>query len=213
MQKPTYEQLEHRVKEMEKVLGEMLDYTVELEDHELFELSILCNVSQAVASTIDLDEMLVIVIDEVNKALLTEGAGVLLYDEHRGDLYWRQIRDARRILAPQSETLRLPLDGSIAGWVFRNNRPARVNDTSKDPRYYPEMSQKSGFDIRKVLQVPLITRERTIGVLMAVNKIGGGFTEQDEALMTSMAGIIALALENATVYEKLKKSRHDLEML
>lgn len=213
MPKPTYEQLEQRVKELEKIAGDLIDNALELENHELFELSILCNISQALASTIDLDEMLVIVIDEVNKALLTEGAGVLLYDENRGDLYWRQIRDARKILAPQSEALRLPLHESIAGWVFRNNEPARVNDTSKDPRYYPEMTKRSGFNIRKVLQVPLNTREKTIGVLMAMNKIGGDFTDQDEALMTSMAGSIALALENATVYQRLKKSRDDLEML
>lgn len=213
MTKPTYEQLEQRVKALEKMAGDSIDSAMELQHHELFELSILCNVSQALATTMDLDEMLVIVIDEVNKALLTEGAGVLLYDENRGDLYWRQIRDARKILAPQSQALRLPLEGSIAGWVFRHNTPARVNDTSKDPRYYPEMTKKSGFQIRKVLQAPLNTREKTIGVLMAMNKIGGDFTELDEALLSSMAGSIALALENATMYQKLKKSRDDLEML
>jgi GAF domain-containing protein len=213
MSAPTYEQLETRVKELEKLTGELIDHAMDSEQHELFDLSILCNISQALASTMELDELLAIVIDEVNKALLTEGAGVLLYDEHRGDLYWRQVRDARRILAIQSEELRLPLDRSIAGWVFRNNAPARVNDTSRDPRYYPEMSKKSGFNIRKVLQVPLSAKNRTIGVLMAMNKIGGDFSEQDEALLISMAGSIGLAIENATVYEKLKKSRDDLEMI
>ncbi len=213
MSKPTYEQLEQRVKELEKIAGDLIDSALELEHHELFELSILCNISQALASTMDLDELLVIVINEVNKALLTEGAGVLLYDENRGDLYMRQVRDARSILVPRSEALRLPLDGSIAGWVFRNNKPARVNDTSADPRYYPEMSKRTGFEIRKVLQVPLNTREKTIGVLMVMNKIGGDFTDMDETLLSSLAGSIALALENATVYEKLKKSRDDLEMI
>ncbi len=238
MAKPTYEELERRVKELEKIAGDLIDNAMDMEEHELFDLSILCNISQALASTMDLDKLLAIVIDEVNKALLSEGAGVLLYDERHGDLYWRQIRDARHILAPQSEDLRLPLEGSIAGWVFRHNKPARVNDTSKDPRYYPEMTRKSGFDIRNVLQVPLNTREmyyrlpgytdasngktlqvpvggreKTIGVLMVMNKIGGDFTEQDEVLASSMAGSIALAIENATVYKKLQKSRDDLEML
>jgi len=211
--KPTYEELERRVRELEKIAGDLIDNALDMEDQELYDLSILCNISQALASTIDLDELLVIIIDEVNKALLTEGAGVLLYDENRGDLYWKKVRDARHVLAPQSEDLRLPLDASIAGWVFRNNKPARVNDTSKDPRYYAEMTKKSGFQIRKVLQVPLNTRDRTIGVLMAMNKIGGDFTDQDEALLSSMAGAVALAIDNATIYKKLKKSRDDLEML
>jgi GAF domain-containing protein len=213
MDKPTYEQLEKRVKELEKLLGKMIDDAMDTEHHELFDLAVVCNISEILASTRDLDELLVIVIDEVNKALLTEGCGVLLYDEERRDLYWRQVRDARHLLAIQSEDLRLPLEGSIAGWVFQNNKPARVNDTSKDPRYYSQMSHKSGFNITKVLQVPLNTREKTIGVLMAMNKIGGDFTEQDEALLTSMAGMIALAIENATVYKRLKESRDDLEAL
>ena len=116
-------------------------------------------------------------------------------------------------LAPQSERIRMPLDGSIAGWVFQHNKPARVNDTSKDARYYSEITKKTGFAIRKVLQVPLNTRDKTIGVLMAMNKIGGDFTEPDEELLGAMANNIALAIENATVYEKLKKSRDDLEMI
>ncbi len=75
------------------------------------------------------------------------------------------------------------------------------------------MTKKSGFDIRKVLQVPLKTRDKTIGVLMVMNKIGGNFTRQDEALASSMAGTIALAVDNATVYKTLKKSKDDLEMI
>lgn len=211
--KPTYEELEQRVAHLEKMAKDLLTISENLENHELFELSILCNISQALASTMDLDELLAIIIDEVNKALLSEGAGVSLYDETRQELYWKQIRDARQILAPQSDELTLPLDQSIAGWVFRHNKPARVNDTSKDPRYYPEMTRKSGFAIRRVLQVPLNANNKTLGVLMVMNKIGGDFTDQDEQLLLSMAGTIALAIENAQVYQKLKKSKDDLEMI
>ncbi|MCX5874093.1 MAG: GAF domain-containing protein [Deltaproteobacteria bacterium] len=213
MGKLTYEYLERRVQELERLTGQLIDTAMDQEHHELFDLAVICNISQALASTIDLDQLLLIVIDEVNKALLTEGSGVLLYDESRGDLYWRQVRDARKILAPQTEALRVPMDGSIAGWVFQNNKSAIVNDSSKDPRYYPGISEKSGFQIHKVLQVPLRTPEKTIGVLMAMNKIGGDFTEQDEALLSSMAGSVALAVENATFYKKLKQSKDALEML
>ncbi len=206
-------QLQKRVKELEKLAADLLSRSDDHDSHELFELSILSNISEALASTMDLDELLGIIIDEVNKALLTEGAGVLLYDETRGDLYWKQIRDARHMLAQQSDDLRLPLEHSIAGWVFRHNKPARVNDTSKDPRYYPEMTRKSGFEIKRVLQIPLNAKDKTIGVLMVMNKIGGDFTDQDEQLLMSMGGSIALAIDNAQVYKKLKKSKDDLEMI
>ncbi|MCA1959560.1 MAG: GAF domain-containing sensor histidine kinase [Desulfomonile sp.] len=213
MSKPTYEQLENRVKELEKALGSIIDKEMDAEQRELFELSILYNIAHAVASVRDLNQLLRIVIDEVNKAMLSEGAGILLYDESRGDLYWQEVKDARDLLGPRSAELRLPIDRSIAGWVFTHGRPARVNDTAKDPRYYPEVTRKTGFQIKKVLQAPLNARDKTIGVLMIMNKIGGDFTEEDEALAGSMATIIALAIENATVYEKLKRSRENLEML
>ena len=213
MPKQTYNQLKQRVEELEKILGNILDQSMDEEQHELFELHVLHNISQALATTRDLDTLLAIIINEVIKAFLTEGAGVLLYDESRGDLFWRVIHDKRDILDAQKSDLRLPLEGSIAGWVFQNNKPALVNDTSQDPRYYPDMTKKSGFNIRKVLQVPLNTGKKTIGVLMIMNKIGGDFTEQDEQLAVAMAPSIALAIENATVYGQLRKSRDDLEMM
>ncbi|MEW6113430.1 MAG: GAF domain-containing protein, partial [Thermodesulfobacteriota bacterium] len=213
MAKPTYEELEKRVRELEATLGRVFDEAMGAEESELFELEVLFNISVALASARDLDTLLAIVIDEVNKSLLTEGAGVLLYDEHRGDLYWRLVRDKRSILDSQKAELRIPLDNSIAGWVFRNKKPAIVNDTSKDPRYYPDLTRKSGFEIRRVLQVPLSTRDKTIGVVMAMNKIGGDFTDQDEALLSSMAASVALAVDNVTVYQQLKKSMDDLQML
>ena len=114
MPKPTYEALQRRVKELEKMTGELIDKSMDVEQMELFELSILHNVSQALVSTRDLDELLSIIIDAVNKSLLTEGAGVLLYDENRGDLYWREVRDARRILAPSFRA-----DQNAIGWQHR----------------------------------------------------------------------------------------------
>jgi len=213
MAKPTYQELEQRIRELEAALGAVIDKAVDEEQDELFELAVLCNILQALAQTMDMEKLLGIVIEEVNKALLTEASGVVLYDEKKGDLYWREVRDRRRILMAHSGELRLPLDQSIAGWVFKNQKPAIVNDTSKDPRYYRGLTMRSGFDIRKVLQVPLIARENPIGVLIAMNKIGGDFSEQDATLLSSMAASIALAIDNATVYEKLKKSRDELEML
>jgi len=213
MPKRTYQALQKRVEELEKLNGALIEKCAIGKRDEVLELSILFNISQALASTRDLDQVLAIVIDAVNKALLTEGAGALLYDENRGDLYWREVKDARKIPAPQPADLRLPLRGSIAGWVFQNNKPARVNDTSKDPRFCSEVTKMGSFEIRKVLTVPLNTRGKTVGVLVAVNKISGDFSEHDEALMESMAGSIALAIENATAYEKLQKFKDALEMI
>ena len=69
------------------------------------------------------------------------------------------------------------------------------------------MTRQSGFAIRKVLQVPN-TGDKTLGVLMVMNKIGGDFSELDEALASSMAVIIALAID--IDHQQLKEFRDDL---
>ena len=62
MPKPTYEQLEKRVNELQKALGAVIDEAMEAEHDELFELSVFYNVAQALASTRDLDELLGILV-------------------------------------------------------------------------------------------------------------------------------------------------------
>ena len=101
---------------------------------------------------------------------------------------------------------------SPAGYSNTINRPGSTIPP-KMPATILRLPKRPGSQYGRFLQVPLNTREKTIGVLMAMNKIGGDFTEPDEELLGAMANNIALAIENATVYEKLKKSRDDLEMI
>jgi signal transduction histidine kinase len=83
--------------------------------------------------------------------------------------------------------------------------PAIVNDSYRDPRFNPEVDQKTGFHTRNILCVPLINREKAcIGVLQVLNKNKGDFNDADLELMTSMSHYVTIALENSGLYEELK---------
>jgi signal transduction histidine kinase len=167
----------------------------------------------ALATTMDLDHLLTVVISELNRAMETEAAGVLLYDDRRGDLYWREVQDERGLIGRLAAELRLPLDRSISGRVFRTGEPVMLNDATSDPEFFREFETRSGFLVRNEILVPLNTREETIGVLLVLNKKTGQFSEHDLHLCSSLAGVVAMAVENSSFFEQLLKSYRELENL
>jgi GAF domain-containing protein len=176
-------------------------------------MGLLLKASRTLASTRNIDQLLKIIVEEVRHVLDCEGAGVLLYDEEKDDFYWRSIEDRDRKFASTSEEIRIPRDKGVCGWVFDSGRPALVHDAAHDPRLYRPVEDKSGFSTRNMICVPLQTAEKRLGVLYALNKIAGSFSEEDAEVMTALGGSVALALENAKYYEELKVSHKELERL
>ncbi|MGO9568327.1 MAG: GAF domain-containing protein [Desulfomonilaceae bacterium] len=176
-------------------------------------LVLLFNASNALASTTDLDQLLAVIVGEVQNVLNCEGAGVLLYDKERDDFYWKTVRDRESFLSSAQEDIRIPKDQGVCGWVFSTGEPALVNDALNDPRVYREVDTKSGFITRTMICVPLQTREKRLGVLYALNKIDAAFTDEDVEIMVALSSNVALALENASYYERLTNSHRELERL
>lgn len=174
---------------------------------------LLFNASKALASTTDLDQLLHVIVGEVKDVLDCEGAGVLLYDDEKGDFYWRSLEDRESMLSSVGHEIRIPRDRGVCGWVFNSGEPALVHDAANDPRLYKEVDAKSGFTTRNMICVPLKTREQNLGVLYSINKNEGSFTEEDVEIMVALSGNVALALENASYLESLMKSHAELKRL
>jgi signal transduction histidine kinase len=101
----------------------------------------------------------------------------------------------------------------VAGEVYRTGKPLIVNDTSQSPFFFAGVDEKAGYRTRSMLDVPLATQRRMIGVLCAVNKKDGFFTEGDVSLMSALANLVALPIENATVNEALERSLQEVRRL
>jgi len=177
------------------------------------DLEMIYRSSMALGSTMDLDHLFRVVLGELRTALDTEAAGVLLYDEHQGDLFWRAAEDDKGLLSAKAADIRLPLETSVSGQVFQTGEPALVNDPASHSLFFKPFEQKTGFNIRNEVIVPLHTREKTIGALVVINKRDGQFADDDVHLLSSLAGVVALAIENATFFEELVTSYRELEDL
>lgn len=168
----------------------------------LEELTALNKISQAVISTLDLEETLAIVTRQTNQLLDVVATSVGLYDETSGKIWFAA---ASGEAADFVRGKKLELGQGILGWVVQNGQPLLIPDVRQDERYFSGFDQKSGFTARSILCVPLQTKGKVIGAIEALNKIKGQFDEDDLYLLALMAAPVAAAIENAQLYTKAQQ--------
>jgi signal transduction histidine kinase len=116
----------------------------------------------------------------------------------------------------RSETLSrvsIPLEGSIAGSIIQSNQAVVLDDVSQHPLHYRQVDNKSGFQTRSLLGVPMRIRNRVVGALEAVNKIGTHWEESDVYYLEILAGQAAIALDNAQLVFQLQKVNEELSQV
>jgi len=169
----------------------------------LEELTVLHEVALAAASTLSLEEIAGRVTVAVKQGLGCEHLHLLLLDEERGSL--EHIgRDARA----KDGLRQLRVGQGLAGWVAEHAQLLRVGDVSQDPRYVGEMP-----DIHSALLVPLTVGERVIGVIDAASSRHDAFSAGDEHLLTTVARQLAVAIENARLYQETERRLAEVSVL
>ena len=128
---------------------------------------------------------------------------LLLVDKVKKELFFEvALGDSEQTL----KEMRLQFGQGIAGWVAQQKQPIIVNDTAKDERFYKKADEKTGFVTKNILCVPVMSKNEVIGVMQALNKKEGLFTAQDLQLLISLSDQVAIALENASLHEELKRT-------
>src|SRR5438034_5065410 len=163
------------------------------------------------AARLELDELIPLIVAKCREVLEAEGVAVLLLDREHNELYFPYVAEEDREVAARPVALRFPADLGLAGVVVRAGRPLWLDDASTDPRFYPDVDRITGLVTRALVAVPLTSREGTIGVVEVVNRRGGGpFTDDDLHFLETLAGSIAVAIENARLYAHVKASAERL---
>lgn len=160
-----------------------------------------------------LDERLSVVVQEVRKILNVDGASVIMVDEAKKEFFFRVADYESTETIRRIQEVRFPLKKGVAGRVYRTGKPVICADTSKDPDFYGIVDQLSLYKTRNLLDVPIWVQDRMIGVLCAVNKKDGTFTQDDVDLLTTIAGTVAFPIENARINEELKRSYEEVKSL
>jgi HD-GYP domain-containing protein (c-di-GMP phosphodiesterase class II) len=132
----------------------------------------------------------------------------LLYDEKQSRLYFAAATgsDPRKLAE-----IPVPIDASLAGTIFRTNQSIILNNVEQDPRHYSVASEHVRIQVRSLVGVPMLIKERVIGVLEGVNKRGGIFTDQDESILSVTASHAATAIHNARLFRDAERRAHYLE--
>jgi sigma-B regulation protein RsbU (phosphoserine phosphatase) len=160
-------------------------------------LALLYHLSQTFNSSLDLDEVLNRVMDEVVVATHAE-RGILMLRSNSGELEFRVARgiDQKSIREPAFQ-----ISLSIVDAVARSGQPVLTSDAQVDPRFNMRQSVKI-LGLRSILGVPLRVKDRILGVVYVDNRIQAGLFQQDDLdLLTAIASSAAIAIENARLYQ------------
>jgi len=174
-------------------------------EQRIQQLKRLVELSVTLNSTLDLDTLLQLVTDTGVELLACQSASILLYDEKQPRLYFAAATGSDPKKLAQ---VPVPIEGSLAGTIFRTNRSIILNNAEQDPRHYPLVSEHLHLPVKTLVGVPMLIRDRVMGVLEAVNKREGIFDERDETILSVIASHAAIAIENARL---LASTRQALE--
>jgi GAF domain-containing protein len=172
------------------------------------QLAALIEASKLLNATLDRDEVL--------RRLMTLAArGV---DADRATLYLLDAarRELRSIVALGEDLheIRLPLKEGLAGYVARSGETVNVTDAYADPRFGRRIDEETGYRTRTVLTVPMHDPQGQIGgVVQALNKRQGLFSQADERYLLALAEHAAQALENARLHASLAAENQRLSFL
>lgn len=159
----------------------------------------LIEISRDLASTLDLDILLDDIISAAADITHAEAASILLYDDMARQLYFQV---ATNIDEPTMRGIVVPLDSSIAGWIVTNRQSVRIEDAHEDARFFNNVEQTVGYSTKSLLGLPLITKNKVVGVLEVINKKKGKFTDSDESILAVLGAQAAIAIENARLFQQ-----------
>jgi signal transduction histidine kinase/putative methionine-R-sulfoxide reductase with GAF domain len=165
----------------------------------------LRKVGVALGSTLDLDDLLGLILKKITEALEADRATLYLLDAERQELVSRIVHGERVL------NIRLKVGEGIAGEVARTGHALLVRDAQKDHRFSSHWDDLSGYRTRSILAAPMKTSAgETIGVVQVLNKKNGEFSKIDEELLLALATHAAVSIDNSRLLLSLRERNSQL---
>jgi sigma-B regulation protein RsbU (phosphoserine phosphatase) len=160
------------------------------------ELSVLNELARAIGASRSSKDIMDKIIRRALRAVDAEQGVISLVAKQPDDV----VKTVARAIVTSGERQPLHIDQALLGWMYLNQRPLLINDVRGDERF---RGLKSEEDISSILCAPMMIKSEVRGVLAVYNKKGGGgFTDEDERLLSIVAGQSAQVVENARLYEE-----------
>jgi signal transduction histidine kinase len=159
----------------------------------------LIEVSHRLASTLEQAKLLRQIVEAARELTDSDAASILLLDPTSDELRFEATTNMRAV---DLKGIVVPREASIAGWIVSHSEPLSVADTRVEARWNPRVDEMTAFSTRSILGVPLIARDKTIGVLEALNKRDGPFSGDDSTTLQWLAAQAAVAIVNARLFQE-----------
>jgi signal transduction histidine kinase len=172
---------------------------LEAAERRALQLDSLIQVSRAINQTLDLENVLQLIMEKSLELLDAEAGSLLLADDDAEALTFEVVLSP---VGSKLQGMQVAVGGaSIVGTVASTRLPLIVKDAQADPRWDTSFDETTGFHTRNLICVPMISRNRLVGVIELVNKRAiAGFSEEDIDLLGSFAAQAAITIENARLF-------------
>jgi len=168
-------------------------------------LDFLLEVASVTSETLELDELLANVSKIVRRVIPYDLFAILLYNEKRKDLRIRYAVGHREEVV---RNLALTPGEGVVGTAAQTRQPVLVPDVSSDPRYLSTSDQ-----VRSELSVPMLARQRLVGVIDVQSVRTGSFRDYDRTMLSLIAGRVAAAIDNAQLYRRAERQYRTIRTL
>ncbi len=174
----------------------------------------LLTVIQLLSRSPGLETSLQVLVEEVKELTFSESASILSYDASTDSLYF--------LSAPAEQlnflrSVRVPLEGSAAGWVFRHGETLVIQNTAQDQRHFKEVDRLLGGQTRSLVAIPIVFGGQPLGVLEAINKRDKqGYAEEDVLILETLATLASFLLHERLLQQQMEQARNqvaDLERM
>lgn len=181
-------------------------YNQIITNHE--KMTVFLDVATSISQTLDLDTLINQIVTKVSEILNAERSTLFLLNRETGELWSKVAQGAG------TTVIRFPASKGLAGHTASGKKILNIKNAYEDPRFDPTHDRETGYKTQSVLSAPVINRSgEVVGVTQTINKKSGGFDSEDEELLRALSSQLAVALENAQLYEQTLYMKNYLESI
>jgi signal transduction histidine kinase len=172
---------------------------------QLMGLRMIQHVAQDLVFEPDLERLLKRILRSAIHAADGMAGALLLLDPNGQELVFSVVEGGDGVALWNK---RMSRDTGVAGWVLAHNKPVLIADIQEDEQFLEPISSRVDYDVRSLICTPLVAKGEVIGVIQVLNKATGDFFDEDDlSLLSSFAAQSATAIENARLYQDLRRER------
>ncbi len=174
----------------------------------LEELNTLIQITRTITSSLDLENVVRLTIQQVHNSWNIEASSLWWLDETK-----QSLKVLANVGTPADvlNQVAVPLGEGFVGHVAKTGKWIYTNDVASHPLHFREVDDKTGFKTRVLLCVPLLFRGKVVGAMQLLNKLDGNFDDQDIERALSIAAAVAIAVTNALMFKEAESQKQHLE--